>query len=39
MEIKEFLKKEFNTEVIENQTKQKEWLTWYKNNNKWRRYY
>ena len=39
MEIKEFLKKEFNTEVIENQTKQKEWLTWYKNNNKWRRYW
>ena len=39
MEIKDFLKKEFNTEVIENQTKQKEWLTWYKNNNKWRRYW
>lgn len=39
MEIKEFLKKEFNTEIIENQTKQKEWLTWYKNNNRWRGYW
>ena len=39
MEIKDFLKKEFNTEVFENQTKQTEWLTWYKNNNSWRNYW
>lgn len=39
MEIKEFLKKEFGTEVIENQVKQKQWLTWYKNDNRWRNYW
>lgn len=39
MEIKDFLKKQFKTEVFENQTKQKVWLTWYKNTNPWRNYY
>lgn len=38
IEVKEFLKKKFKTEVIENKTKQGEWLTWYKNNNAWRTY-
>lgn len=39
MEIKDFLKTKFKTEVLENQTQQKEWLSWYKNNNKWRNYW
>lgn len=39
MEIKEFLQNEFKTEVIENQANQKNWLTWYQNNNPWRNYW
>lgn len=37
-EAKEFLKKQFNTNVIENKNKQAEWLTWYRNTNYWRQY-
>lgn len=39
MEIKEFLKNQFKTEVLENQTQQREWLSWYRNDNKWRNYW
>ena len=39
MEIKDFLRKRFKTEVLENQSQQREWLTWYRNDNKWRNYW
>lgn len=39
MEIKEFLQNEFKTDVIENQSRQKTFLSWYKNNNAWRNYW
>ena len=38
IEVKKFLKKQFNAEVIENRTKQSEWLSWYRNTNGWRNY-
>ena len=39
MEIKDFLQKQFKTEVLENKTKQLEWLSWYNNTNNWRKYW
>lgn len=38
IDVKDFLGKKFQTEVIENKIHQVEWLSWYKNNNPWRIY-
>lgn len=39
IDVKNFLKQTFNTDVIENKANQLTWLSWYKNTNNWRNYY
>lgn len=38
VEVKQFLKNKFKTDVIENQQEQGMWLSWYQNTNFWRKY-
>lgn len=39
VDVKDFLSRRFNTQIIENGKNQRMWLTWYRNNNAWREYY
>jgi A118 family predicted phage portal protein len=38
IEVKDFLKKQFGVEAIENKNNQLKWLSWYKNSNRWLKY-
>ena len=39
IDVKNFLKQNFSTDVIDNKSNQLSWLSWYKNNNPWRNYF